>query len=335
MPGIEYLCVRARGLRDHLFGTAGHAALLARPDLAGRLELLAKSDYAPLLPPGATSARDATRRLRAQVTADAARFLRFLDDPRRRELLAAALALADVFALRTLLRGAQRGAPPAEVLALLEPTSDFDTTALRELAAQRGVKGVIDLLSTWRSPWARALEAAGRGADLLALEVALDRAFLARGFAAARGRGEDARLLVRLLAALVDLANAATLLRMGARRPADLFLEGGHALPFARFRRLAGLDVVAMRATLAADPALALGPGLGEAVQPFLLDRLIQRRWRLLLRREARLAPLSIAVPLLALAEREEDVRRIRLVLEATEAGVPAAEVADLLTEDA
>lgn len=341
MPGREYAIARVRGLRGRLLGQRGVVELLAQPDLAARLELLKKTDYATALPPGpAAGMRDVVRGLGRGFVRDAARVRALLDVPRLRAPFDAVIALRDVYTLKTILRGVNRGEPSHRLLGLLDPTPAFDDGALRELVAQRDVKGVVDLLATWgdphAAPLADALPAYRRDHDLAPLETALDRAFFARALRAAHRRGRDAHILRGLVEEMIDLANAATLLRLPGRAPAQLHVPGGRALSAARFRALARLDAAALAAALAGDRALRLGAAFPDGrLHPFLLDRLIQTRPIDSLRRPARLHPLSIAVPLLYLLERQEELRRIRLVLEGTEVGLSAADMAALLEREA
>jgi vacuolar-type H+-ATPase subunit C/Vma6 len=276
----EYAIARVRGLRGRLLGDRGIDELLRSPD---RPTYLARAGYGEL---------------RGQLARDLARVDALFDGD---ETIRAAAAFADALALKTLLRGLARGAPTARLLALVTPTLELDAAAVKELAAQRDTGGVASLLATWGSRWAAPLlDALGSEAhDLLAVELALDRAAFARARAAARG------VLAGVVASLIDLANAMTVARLGARA-ADLLLPGG-ALPA---RRL---------------------PALLPAVGPFQLDRLVEERLIRALRRAARLEPLSMAVPLLYLAERRAELRRIGLVLEAAALELPAAEVAELV----
>jgi vacuolar-type H+-ATPase subunit C/Vma6 len=236
--------------------------------------------------------------LRGQLARDLARVDALFDGD---EVIRAAAGFADALALKTLLRGLARGTPTARLVALVTPTLELDAAAVKELAAQRDAAGVAALLATWGSRLAAPLRdaLAAEPHDLTAIELALDRAAFARARAAARG------ILAGVVADLIDLANAVTLARLGPRA-ADVLLPGG-TLPA---RRL---------------PALLPGD------DPFQRDRLVEERLVRALSRAARLEPLSMAVPLLYLAERRAEIRRIRVVLEAAALELPAADVAELV----
>jgi V/A-type H+/Na+-transporting ATPase subunit C len=339
MPGREYAIARVRGLAGRLLGVRGVLELLAQPSDAARLELLRRSDHGEALPPGDVDAALAAWALRARPPLAARRVLALLDDDRRgRTLLAALLGFADVRVVKTILRGVARGTPAARLLEILLPTPELDEAALRELTAQRDVKAVIDTLATWGSPLApplaQALPEQRRGHDLLPLELALDRMAFARARAAAAlSGGPDGRMARELVGDAVDLANAATLLALAGRGAAPgLWLPGGRALSAERWAELATRPAAEVHAALATDRALRLADAfLDGRADPVLLERTTARRREQVLRRAARLEPLSLAVPLLYLADLEEEVRDIRLVLLGSSLGMPAEEVSTLI----
>jgi V/A-type H+-transporting ATPase subunit C len=323
----EYCVARVRGMRARLLGRRGLADLAAQPDLAARLDLLRRTGHAR---PGTTTLRQAARDLRRELAADTARVVGWLGGGREAKQLRALAAVHDGWTLKTLLRGLERGEPSARILDLVAPTLDLDEGALRELVAQRSARGVVDLLTTWGSPVAAPLAEAipdPAHVDVAALEVALDRFLVARAVAAARGA------VAAYVARLVDLTNATTLLAI-AGRPVDghLFLDGGVELPRARLEELAGLGTLEAHAAIAAHRRLGLGPAFVDGkVDPFLLERVAERRLIAPLRREARERPLSVATPLLYLLERRAELRAIRLVLEAAELGLPPGEAMALV----
>jgi len=323
-----YAVARVRGLRTRLLGRRRMVELAAQADLAGKLELLRR---AGLIGTTAATVDAAARDLAKGLWRDTVFVDGLLEAAGARRLLRAVLGIADAWSLKTVLRGVARSEPSASLLALAVPTFDFDEAAFKELVAQRTVKAVIDLLATWRSPFAPALlaaaAAAGGHVDPSALELAIDRVAFAR---AARAAAKHPAV-ARLVAESVDLANAVTLLELSGRAAGrELFLEGGQTLARRRFERLAASPSEA-RGAVAADRALGLGPAMIDgAPDPFLLDRLVRRRPLVALRRAAREEPLSIAVPLVFLLERQEEVRSARTILEGGAIGLPAGELVDL-----
>ncbi len=360
MAGADYANARVGAMRGRLLGRAGVLELLARPDLAARLDFLRKTEYGEAVAAYATGARDplrgAERGLRAQLRDDAVRIDRFLRGERVQSLFRAMLAFEDGWSLKTILRGLAHGEPPERLFPLLAPTPGLDDPALQELVRQREVKGVVDLLATWQSPYALplgdALPAYLRRRELLVLEAALDRSLFTRALEAARRGGEDGRILRGFLETWIDVVNASTLVKLAGAgggeelpgvpsgEPGDsvahqeeFFVPGGRLLTGSRFRQYAALDEPALREALVRDGRRHAAPGLaaiGESRDPFAAGQLLHRALAVAMRREARLHPLSLAVPLAFMLERQAEVRQIRLVLRAAEFGLPADELLDL-----
>ncbi|MEK7241158.1 MAG: V-type ATPase subunit, partial [Planctomycetota bacterium] len=99
------------------------------------------------------------------------------EEPHR--LLRVLLGKWDVYNIKTVLRGKQRGLPAKEVLSALVPAGELDEPKLQELLYQPDVKAVIDTLATWLSPFAPPLLGAFpeylENGQLAVLEKALDR----------------------------------------------------------------------------------------------------------------------------------------------------------------
>lgn len=326
---------RVRGLHGHLLGRRGVTELAAQPSLAARIELLRR---AGLVTGAALTLRQVERELRAGVARDLARVDRWLAGDRSGPLVRAIVAFTDAWSLKTVLRGVERNEPAARLRALLAPTVELGEGELAELAAQRGARQVINLLASWRSPYAEPLLAAaaasGGTIDLPALELALDRFVHARALRLARRRlGTDGAVARKLLAIAADLANAATLLALAGRANLEeLFLDGGQALSRERFAKLARMTRAEVHDAIRGDRRLALEAAFTDGVlEPFRLQRLVALRPLRPLRRVAREHPLSIAVPLLYVLELLDELRAVRLILEAGELGLPAHELVELV----
>jgi V/A-type H+-transporting ATPase subunit C len=343
MAGCDYANARTGGMKGRLLGRTGITELLAQPGLTARLDYLKKTDYGE--PVAAQLAREtdplrgAERGLRMRLIDDLLRIDRFLGGEQVRSLFRAVLAFEDGRNLKAILRGITRGEPPERIFLLLAPTPTLDDPALGELVRQKEVKGVVDLLATWRSPFAsplvEAFERYRSHRELFLLEVALDRFLFAHALESARGDGEDGRILLGFLETQIDLANAGTLLKLtGGLRGEELFIPGGRRLSRKHFHRLSALGERELREALARQGRLHLDPRLtlmGERGDPFTVDQILQQALREAMRRQARVHPLSLAVPLDFVLERQAEVRRIRLVLRGAEFGLPADELLALV----
>ncbi|OFW05197.1 MAG: hypothetical protein A3I61_10580 [Acidobacteria bacterium RIFCSPLOWO2_02_FULL_68_18] len=341
--GCDYAVARVRAMRGRLLGRAGIAALLAEPGLAARLEFLKRTDYGEAIAAHLGGEPDplagVERGLRARLMDDLARIDRFLAGERVRALFRSVLAFEDGWTIKTILRGVAAGEAPERMFLLLLPTPELDRPALEQLVRQREVKAVVDLLATWRSPYAGAL-AGGLAAyahrpDLLYLEVALDGDLFSRALAAARRGGEDGRALLAFLETEIDLVNAATLLKLvGHGDAGEFFIAGGRAIGLHRYRRYARLDAASLKQMLVGERVLLSVPGLRTLValdDPVATDELLHRALGEALRREALRNPVSLAVPLSFVLARRAEIQRIRLVLRGTEFGLPAPELLELV----
>lgn len=343
MARCDYANARIRAMKGRLLGRKGITELLAQPGLAARLDYLKKTDYgeavAAHLAREPDSLRGAERGLRMRLVDDLLRIDRFLAGERVRSLFRAVLAFEDGWNLKTILRGITRGEPPERTFLLLLPTPELDDPALGEMVRQKEVRAVVDLLATWRSPYAlpltEAFERFRTRRELFLLELALDQFLFARALEAARGDGEDGRILLGFLETQIDLANAGTLLkRADGALGEELFIPGGRLVTLKRFQQLSTLRERELREALAQQGRLLLDPRLammGERADPFTVDQILHQALSVAMHREARVHPLSLAVPLSFVLERRAEVKRIRLVLRGAEFGLPAEELLALV----
>jgi V/A-type H+-transporting ATPase subunit C len=342
MGNGDYANARIRARKGRLLGARGIAELLAKPGLEARLEYLRRTDYgesvAAQLMRDSDPLRGAERGLSARLADDLSRIDRFLRGERARALFRAVLAFEDGWNLKTVLRGVTHGERPEQIFMLLAPTPEFGDPALGEMVRQKDIKGVVDLLTTWRSPYASPLAQAfaryRTDRELFRLDAALDQSLFTRALEAARRDGEDGRILLGLIGTQIDLANIGTLLkRADGGRSDDLFIAGGALVSLDRFRRLSQLAERDLRRALIQFGRLRLDPRLAamdERADPFAVDRILQRSLREAMQREAGVHPLSLAVPLSFVLERRAEVQRIRLVLRGAEFGLPADELVAL-----
>jgi V/A-type H+-transporting ATPase subunit C len=334
---LDYANARIGARRALALGAPALRDLLTRPSLDARLELLRRSSWGPALAPDLARQPDplgaAEASLQEEVRREALRVLEDVEGRRQRALLSGFLELAAARSVKAILRGIASGAPMDRIAALAVATPTLPVEAIRTIAAAPTVEEAVAVLVAMRSPLAPGLQAAlperaKRG--LLPLEVAADRAVAARAIAASRGPREDARILRRHVRDVIDVRNAETLLVLsgaGTKAAQDLFVKGGRRILEPEFLRLAGTRGDALRAGLA-----AAFPGADAALaRPWSADVALDAALIGPLRREARLRPLSLAVPLVHLLERRAEARRVAVVLRGAEFGLPPEEMLDLV----
>jgi V/A-type H+-transporting ATPase subunit C len=331
---LDFANTRIGARRARLAGKAAVRELLARPSLEARVELLRGLPLGAALPGGqaapAPSLSEVERALREALRREALALLEDAEGERARGLLAAFLQAEEGEAVKAVLRGVARGAGIDETLAAAPPVPGIAEDVLRRAAAAGSLEAALAALAGGGSAVAADVKAGGSvraGEGLLPLEVAADRAALARARAACRRRGEDGAILARHLADRVDVRNASTLLLVAGAPPASSpWLPGG--------RRLRE-DALAALARAGADRARAAVaeafPGVGPSLaRPWSAERALERAVLAGLRREARQRPLSLAVPLAYLAARRDEVRRVALVLRGAALELPGDEILDL-----
>ncbi len=226
MARCDFANARLAALRSRFLGLSGVRELLARPSLEARLDLLRASTYGPAVPPPGSGGDPVAavesglaalhRRELLHIAAD-------LEGRVPRRLLDAWLALDAAEALKTVFRGLARAEPVDRILSLAEPAPGLGWEELRALASASSAAEGVARLAAARSPFApaagQALAGLGRPGGAARLEVALDRVGYAWAQRAARGCGEDRRVLSRLVSLRADLANAATLLKLEGTGP--------------------------------------------------------------------------------------------------------------------
>ncbi len=342
MPATEYTLGRLGGARSRLLATRGLDDLLSRPGLSGRLDALRSSVWGRSLPPPAPGPGPDVGGVEEALAGAFHREMRRLvadlgGAPGR--LFAAFLLIDDAASLKGPMRAIARGLKPQHASRLLEPSPSLDREALLQLAGSPDAAAAAGLLSGWGSPFAAAVAAHAAEirtpGGLLRTEVAIDRAAFEAVRRAARGPGEDRRVLRRLAAVRADLVNAATLLAVdGQPETEDLCAPGGERIDAAAFARMAVLSGPQLAGALATSLQDLLGAPSAAALQlaaPLAADHLLGRALARVARAEARRSPLSLAVPCAWAVELLEEMKRVRLILRGTELGFPPARLADLL----
>jgi len=215
-----------------------------------------------------------------------------------------------------MLRGAAQGAPMQQRLEGLLPTMALPERALSNLARQPTPRLVVAHLVTLAFPGATGLIPLVSRAEpnLFELDLALVRAFAARG---AKAAGGD-RNLRAFVARRLDLCNVELALAL-ARGSHELdasrcFVDGGALLGLAAFRDLCGAGGDAPRRLERVLRGTPLSAVVREADTPSRLERAFLKNELAIQRREMRTDPLTSA-PLLSFLLRIEaqstDLRRV------------------------
>jgi vacuolar-type H+-ATPase subunit C/Vma6 len=315
MPGSDLgLVARGKGVATHLLSRATLESLAEAEGLGSFARALTRlgADIDPIGEGADVMAVDrAIGRTAARHLGTLARWQRG-----RPGALDVFWADQDRRALRALIRGAVQGAPAAARLAGLLPSPSLPERALSDLAREPSAAAVVKHLVYLHHPDGFGLlRLVGQAQpDLLAIEVALLRAFANRATAAARSDRE----LVRFVAERIDSGNAqnALLIAGGPRdvTPETCFVAGGRWLrpeSFASAASAVSADtaIAALRRALAGS---ALAPALRVAGEAARLERQVLAGTLDRLAVAARREPMGTAALLRVLVRIEAQSRDLR-----------------------
>lgn len=353
MSDLFYLNARVRAMWGRLLSRADYERVLSAPDLRGIVVALRETPYGPFLDAAGGAGSDAGRMeeaLRRNFQRTLSRLLS-VSGGDCREAIRLLLAVWELQAVKTVLRGKAAGLHPDEILAAVVPTGLHGEAALRELCRQPNLRAVADLFVTWRDPWgpplSRALRRYREPTDLFLVEAALDRfraGEAARRLPAIRRerRGddrEDALLLFFSLSA--DRANLLTALKAVEERispadPREVFLPGGRIYALRDFERLLASRSVAdaleasarslFARALRAFPSAVSGIPLLTGVE-VELDRVLLRAMRGAMRAD----PLGWGMPAGFLLNKTRELRNLRTIFRGRLAGLPDPDLTELL----
>lgn len=336
----EDLVARVRGLSGHLLGKARLLSLAQSRDLV-QLSVALEEAYGPA---SGAATNAAPEQLELAVRRIAARYLRTVARwAGKRTLFLTPLFLdEDRRSVRALIRGAAGDVPMQERLAGLVPTPQLPERALEELARQASVREVVALLVAWVHPFGSALleESRRPQADLLRLDVVLNREFARRAVAAVKRAplGNAARRDLRLwVQNIIDLENAFTAIQLAAQRSSTeathFFVGGGHALNDRRFAAVAAagssMGAVAMLGdALRHSPIAPVFAALTtRPVEDVALDVELRRTSA-----AARRNPLGAAPIIAFLTRLRAEMRDVRLLIWRVALGAPPVAPGDLVT---
>ena len=216
-----YINARIRGMKSRLLDHRMLDNLILQPDLES---LIGESEKTPYR----DDIIDARGRyagmpcieyaLRTNFVRTFRKILAFAEKEEAERYIRIFLHRWDVQNIKTILRGKNIHVTNEEILECLVPAGELDEAALTELVRQQDPKAVIDLLATWRIPWAKPLTTAfpefAQKGDISRLECALDQYYYEEALRAVKGPDPNNALIRHILAIEIDVVNIKTVLRM-------------------------------------------------------------------------------------------------------------------------
>ena len=274
-----YINARMRGMKSRLLDHHTLDNLILQPDLDSLISELEKTAYSEDLVEARgryTGMPCIEHALRNNFVRTFRKVLDFSREKEAEQYISIFLHRWDVQNIKTVLRGKNIHVTNEEILDCLVPAGELDEATLTELVRQPDPKAVIDLLATWRIPFAAPLTTAfpecAKSGDLGMLECALDRYYYDDALLAVKARSPNNAMIRNILSLEIDIVNIKTALRMIRDRvepeeAGKFLLNGGKELDAKKLDRLLALhtieDALAMLATtqyrfLAGTPEAAL-----------------------------------------------------------------------------
>jgi V/A-type H+-transporting ATPase subunit C len=324
-----YVNARVRGMASRLLGRETFQAALDAEDFRAFTALLDQTPYASDLDEARASdvgLRVVDRALARSFHATTRSMLAF-SDGMPHDVIAALLRRYDLEDLKTVARAQHAGRDPSDLGHALTGAGELRPATLDALASAADLPAAAQRLSVAGHPLAPAFAKAARAyagdGDLLAFEVALDRAYFASlaEFAARSGVQEKFRDHVRRE---IDAANLRTALKIAGRSmdAQVLFLPGGAEV---------GRDLFLQLAEAGVDGLGQVGSGTFSAVARASDLAGAERAIRAALDEAARKAaigdPLGVGIVIRYLRAKESEAAKLRLLARGAYYGVPRAEI--------
>lgn len=340
---LGYINARVRGMHSRLLGQKVFDALMVQQDIPSLVTELEKTPYreeiqeACVLYPGIKGIEAA---LRMNLVHTCQKILSLVEGSDAEPLVRIILSRWDIHNVKTILRGKHIHVSSEEIQECLIPAGSLGEPLLVELIKQPDVRGVVDLLATWESPYARPLtqhmDEYAKGKEISVLEYALDRFHYENAFSLLKEKSEDHEVMRRLLRQEIDSLNLKNALRMNRDRVEPetaiaYFLPGGEHVGQERFLALVGagnIDTIVQN--LEGTPYAFLVPLIPEAMRTGTFSLLEKELDKFLTRKGTgvyRSDPLGGAVVIGYLWAKQNEIINLRIIARCKNARVSDAEL--------
>lgn len=332
-----YVNARIRGWHSGLLTAGAFAEILDLPDFAAFIKWMESGPYAAdwqLARVRYDGLNAVEWALESNFSAVTGRLLKISDGGPHR-MITVLLRRWDLANLKTVIRGIALEWSGQEIVRNLWPAGTLGLIKLKELAEQRDLRGIADVLATWQDPFAEPLSSClsdfEKDKDLITVDLALDRFHYRSAFRQLRGIGASKSLLRALLRREIDLANAKVVRRLTGRSggkatdPGKYAIDGGEVLPAAAVADLLNDRQRGRRLrTLRGTPYHAYLSGTGDQLE--LENALDRSSWNVCARLY-RARPLEIDVAVGFLWQKYYELVNLRLLARAKFYGLPSDQV--------
>ena len=144
----------------------------------------------------------------------------------------------DVYNIKTILRGRHINRTSEDIMPLLIATGVLSESLLKELCLQEDIKGIADLLITWRSPYGYVIQEGIKeykeSNDISSIELRLDKFYYTDSLKRLNKNREADYYVYTMLSYQIDTLNVITSLRILKEERLKIyadeyFIEGGDA----------------------------------------------------------------------------------------------------------
>ena len=216
-----YVNARIRGMKSRLLGRELLESLILKPDTDAIITELEKTSYREEIEKASVQ-HAGLACIEVALRMDIARTFRkiysLFEEEMDEKYARVLLNRWDVHNIKTILRGKNIHEPSSEILGCLIPAGELDEATLVELVKQPDVRGVIDLLATWRIiyslPLTQHFKEYSEKRDLAVMEYALDKFYFAIALDTIRGDTDDDRIVREMVATEIDVTNIRSVLKM-------------------------------------------------------------------------------------------------------------------------
>ncbi len=340
---LSYFNARIRAWKGNLLPQESYDRLIGASDTKDLISHLKETVYARDMEIASARYERETDIMEGGLRANLANTFKRLWDyaPKPgRTMLRGVFSIWEVYNLKAILRARDKGISPDENIFILIPAGDMDEAALKELNQAKDIKGILNLLSTWGSPYARpirdVLERYKKERQLILLELTLDRFAHDYSLSSASGDDMNRRVIKHLVKERINSINISTLMKLcgEALSPANIysyFLEGGGMIDKDNFLKLAESkdkrELMQRLVDLVKDSRWKKIIRAADTDEAFFLEEQLEEFIKKEICRLSVTEPLSIALAVCFIYKKIREIKNLRLIVRAKVFGIPAIEL--------
>ena len=247
MTDYSYINARIRGMKGRLFKASEYEELFIMHDLSSVILFLSNSTYSRFIlgaeKAGINEIEEALRR----DLSDTLRKIYNIAEGDIKRLLEILLGRWDVYNIKTILRGRHINRTSEDIMPLLIATGALSESLLKELCLQEDIKGIADLLITWRSPYGYVIQEGIKeykeSNDISSIELRLDKFYFDDSLKRLNKNREADYYVYSMLSYQIDMLNVITSLRMLKEERLKIyadeyFIEGGYAFSKKMYKKV-------------------------------------------------------------------------------------------------